>query len=367
MNATVNYSGEAIQVDAGGTYEITIDGEATAYTFNLAEAGAIPLTGTDANKKAYDFVGKKISIVRKGDTATADSAPATVEVAARPAAPTSLAASDITRIGTQITVAVQEGYEYSIDGTTWVKDEDKDGKIVFDKLDNYKDYIISYRLCATNTSFASSVKTVAVAASCSTEECSYYSDVKADEWYHPAVDYVTQVGIMQGKGNKIFEPDVTLTRAEMAQILYNYEKNVVKGGKEPENGKTTITFSDVKSGEWYEKAIAWASSNDIIEGDGVWDGNTFRPDDSVSREEMVTMLYRYMVDYLGRTDFPQAATGNPDWKSFQDYENVADWAETAFAWAVHYGIIEGDDGNLNPQSTATRAQAAKIVMVAVND
>ena len=198
---------------------------------------------------------------------------------------------------------------------------------------------------------------------CGTDECQYYDDIEAKEWYHPAVDYVTKAKIMQGHDTGDFAPDGQLTRAEMAQILYNYEKAVVNNGKEPENGKTTINFSDVKKGEWYEKAIAWASSNDIIEGDGVWDGNTFRPDDSVSREEMVTMLYRYMVKFSEKLPLP--ASGAEEWKDFPDSKNVADWAETAFAWAVHYGIINGDDGNLNPQSTATRAQAAKIVMVAV--
>ena len=202
---------------------------------------------------------------------------------------------------------------------------------------------------------------------CDSDQCKHYPDVEATEWYHPAVDYVTQARIMQGHDTGNFAPYGQLTRAEMAQILYNYQKNVVKEGNEPETGKTQIMFTDVKSGEWYEKAIAWASSNNIILGDGEGDNNTFRPDAAVSREEMVTMLYRYMVDYLGRTDFPQATTGNPDWKSFQDCEAVADWAETAFAWAVKHGIIDGDDGRLNPQSTATRAQAAKIVMVAVND
>ncbi len=202
---------------------------------------------------------------------------------------------------------------------------------------------------------------------CNGNQCERYPDVEAAEWYHSAVDYVTQAKIMQGHDTGDFAPYGQLTRAEMATILYNYQKNVVNSGNEPERGKTQITFSDVKSGEWYEKAIAWASSNNIILGDGEGDNNTFRPDAAVSREEMVTMLYRYMVDYLGRTDFPQATTGNPDWKAFQDCEAVADWAETAFAWAVKHGIIDGDDGRLNPQSTATRAQAAKIIMVAVND
>ena len=76
----------------------------------------------------------------------------------------------------------------------------------------------------------------------------------------------------------------------------------------------------------------------------------------------MTMLYRYMVTFSKKLPLP--ATGAEEWKDFPDSKNVADWAEKPFAWAVHYGIINGDDGRLNPQNTATRAQAAKIVMVA---
>ena len=199
---------------------------------------------------------------------------------------------------------------------------------------------------------------------CTTEKtCLYYTDVPVDQWYHLSVDYVTAKGIMQGEGNKTFKPEVTLTRAELATILYNYEKKIVNGGVEPVRGEANTKFSDVKDGEWYEDAIKWAASHKIVLGDGEADGNTFRPDDSVSREEMVTMLHRYVVEYLKEDFSDVTATG--DWTKFSDYKTVADWAQESFEWAVKYGIINGDDGNkLNPQNTATRAQAAKIMMVA---
>ena len=198
---------------------------------------------------------------------------------------------------------------------------------------------------------------------CTTEQtCVSYTDVPVAEWYHSAVDYVTGQGIMQGNGNKDFAPEETLTRAQMSQILYNCEKEVVNGGKEPKLGEANTIFSDVEDKEWYATAVKWAASNGIVEGDGEADGNTFRPNDPVNREEMVTMLYRYMVTFSKKLPLP--ATGAEEWKDFPDSKNVADWAEKPFAWAVHYGIINGDDGRLNPQNTATRAQAAKIVMVA---
>lgn len=189
-------------------------------------------------------------------------------------------------------------------------------------------------------------------------ECTHYPDVDAAEWYHPAVDFVTEEKIMQGHDTGNFGPEESLTRAQMAQILYNSEAQWEDD--EPALGSTVINFTDVKAGEWYEKAIKWASSNGIVEGDG---DNTFRPDDPVTRQEMVTMLYRYVVTYLH--ELPLPTEGDNQWKSFPDYEDVDDWATNPFAWAVHYGIINGDDGKLNPTNTATRGQAAKIVMVAL--
>ena len=189
-------------------------------------------------------------------------------------------------------------------------------------------------------------------------KCTHYPDVDAAEWYHSAVDFVTEEKIMQGHDTGNFGPEESLTRAQMAQILYNSEAQWEDD--EPALGSTVINFTDVKAGEWYEKAIKWASSNGIVEGDG---DNTFRPDDPVTRQEMVAMLYRYVVTYLH--ELPLPADGDNQWKSFPDYEDVADWATTPFAWAVHYGIINGDDGKLNPTNTATRGQAAKIVMVAL--
>ncbi len=207
------------------------------------------------------------------------------------------------------------------------------------------------------------VATCTVYVVCGTDKCKDYPDVDATEWYHSAVDYVTAKGIMQGHDTGDFAPEGKLTRAELAQILYNYEKEVVNEGKEPELGTIKTDFTDLEKDGWYLTAVKWAASNGIVEGDGEDEGNTFRPNDPVNREEIVTMLHRYMVEYLKRTDFTDAGA---DWTKFPDYKDVSEWAEDAFEWAVKYGIVDGDDGSLKPQNTATRAQAAKVVMVAVN-
>ncbi len=161
-----DYANEEISgFTPGASYEITVDGDSTIYQFTASENGTIPVAGSDINGTSYDFMGKTISIVKKGDQTTNDSEPATLDIAARPSIPDSVETIEtaaITRTENQITVNAKEGYEYSIDGVTWFKDEDSDGKIVFGGLDNCKEYNIYYRYAATESSFASAANTMNV-------------------------------------------------------------------------------------------------------------------------------------------------------------------------------------------------------------
>ena len=161
-----DYANEEISgLTPGADYEITVDGDSTIYKFTASENGAIPVAGSDINGTSYDFMGKTISIVKKGDQTTNDSEPATLDIAARPSIPDSVETIEtgaITRTENQITVNAKDGYEYSIDGVTWFKDDDGDGKIVFSGLDNCKEYNIYYRYAATESSFASAANTMYV-------------------------------------------------------------------------------------------------------------------------------------------------------------------------------------------------------------
>lgn len=98
LSASLDYQNEAINVGGSGTYEITISGDNTTYTFDVSEDGMIPLTGNDAEGKAYDFIGKTISVIHKGDDTAEDSDPVTLDVASRPAAPDSSEASDVEKV-----------------------------------------------------------------------------------------------------------------------------------------------------------------------------------------------------------------------------------------------------------------------------
>ena len=173
-----------------------------------------------------------------------------------------------------------------------------------------------------------------------------YRDVRADAWYADGVDYVTKKGYMQGIGNNCFAPEQSLTRAQLVTILYRMERSPYVIGRSG--------FSDVKNGTWYSDAIAWAASKGIVKG---FSSTIFGPDQPVTREQLVTILYRYS----GASPGSRSAI-----RSFPDRGEVSDFALDAVCWAVEQGIISGVSRNgksyLSPKTGATRAQFAVILL-----
>lgn len=195
---------------------------------------------------------------------------------------------------------------------------------------------------------------------CSTRKCLYYTDVVEDEWYHVYTDYAKENGLMQGTDlkAKAFEPEAQLTRAELAQILYNLE------GKPKVDVSKAMKFTDVGS-EWYTDAVNWASANGVVNGyyDEAARISSFKPDQAVTRQEMVTMIYRYAKEFKKL----QVSTGN-GWRSYKDANQVEAYAENAIAWAVENELVNGtskEEKILEPNGTAERAQIAKIMSVFV--
>lgn len=107
-------------------------------------------------------------------------------------------------------------------------------------------------------------------------------------------------------------------------------------------------FDDVSSGAWYAEGVAWAAENGIVSGYG----GQFGPDDSITREQFVVMLWRYAGS-------PEAGSQTLD---FVDADQVSGYAQEALCWAVENGILRGvGNGVLDPGGTATRAQAAQLL------
>lgn len=173
-----------------------------------------------------------------------------------------------------------------------------------------------------------------------------FVDVTEDKWYYDAVAYVYQQGIMVGMSETTFEPNTTVNRAQVVQMLYNLE------GQPQVSGDSG--FSDIWDGQWYAKAVAWASANDVAAG---YEDGTFRPTRAVTREEFAQILYNY-AKFKGYD-----LSASADLGKFPDSGQVSSWAETALGWANGNGLINGhDDGRLDPKGSTIRAQAASILM-----
>ncbi len=173
-----------------------------------------------------------------------------------------------------------------------------------------------------------------------------FTDVtEGDDWFYDAVAYVYENGIMAGTSDTTFEPYMELDRAMAAQLFYNLE------GKPAVTGDST--FSDVTSGHWAVDAITWAAENEVVAGIG---GNLYDPDSNVTREQFAQMLYNY-AQYKGYD-----LTANGDLTQFPDDSSISFWAETALGWANGNGLINGhENGTIDPQGSAIRAQAASIL------
>jgi len=167
-----------------------------------------------------------------------------------------------------------------------------------------------------------------------------FSDLDSAAWYYEAVDYVLSQGLMSGYGNGLFGPDDNLSRAQLAQILYNHA------------GRPSIAdtdqFTDVTGG-WYADAVTWAAANGIVSGYG---NGQFGPSDPITREQLVVILYRY----AGSPVPPNLAL------NFTDADTASGYALDPLRWAVEKGIISGcGDGRLDPTGQATRAQTAAML------
>lgn len=172
-----------------------------------------------------------------------------------------------------------------------------------------------------------------------------FDDVNDGAWYSPAVAYVVQKGYMTGTGNNRFEPNTSVTRAMVAQILYAMEQ---KPGFE---GKSV--FTDVPEKEWYYTAVNWAAKNGLVAGYG---NGIFGPNNPVTREQLAAILNKY-TQYK---KYNSATAG--DLSKFKDNAAVSGWAKASMQWAVGNGLISGfEDGRIQPQGTATRAQLATIL------
>ena len=175
-----------------------------------------------------------------------------------------------------------------------------------------------------------------------------FIDVPADAWFKAAVDFVGSRGIMGGAGQAdTFKPSDLSTRSMVAVILHRLEGEPAAAERSP--------FTDL-TGDWYVAAADWAYESGVVKGSS---DTTFNPDGKVTRQELVTMLYRY-AGYCG-VDVSDKA----DSSAFPDSGDVAPWALESVEWALGAGLINGrQDGGkvlLAPMGNTQRSEMATIL------
>lgn len=169
-----------------------------------------------------------------------------------------------------------------------------------------------------------------------------FSDLKKDAWYYEPVSYMLDANLMSGVGGGRFNPEGTLDRAMLCQILYNQAgKPSVSGG----------SFTDVSQSDWFADAVNWAAAEGILQG---YSDGSSGAKDSITREQLALILYRRAGSPL--------SDGAMGMAGYSDVDTISAWAADAMQWAVLSGIVNGKNGLLDPQGHATRAEAAAMVV-----
>ena len=172
-----------------------------------------------------------------------------------------------------------------------------------------------------------------------------FTDTQPDWFYSDALDYCYEKGIINGLTANTFGPGETLNRAQLVTMLYRHA-----GSPEVEGENL---FTDVPDGQFYTNAVIWASANGIVNG---YEDSSFRPGNPINRQEIVTMLHRYVVS-LGKDNGERS-----DLSAFTDLDQLMGFAADAMGWAVANGIINGiSETELGPRQSANRAQTVTIL------
>lgn len=173
-----------------------------------------------------------------------------------------------------------------------------------------------------------------------------FIDVNVSDWFYTEVRDSYIAGIMNGMTSNTFEPNTGTTRAMAVMILYRLEN-------EPDVSNSNNVYIDIDDNMWYADAIKWANDSGVVNGIGE---NKFAPNDTVTREQLATILARYSA-YKGLDDGARA-----DLTAYADNDKISQYAIDPMQWAVQNDIIRGMTATtLSPVGTATRAEIATMI------
>lgn len=185
-----------------------------------------------------------------------------------------------------------------------------------------------------------------VSLNASAASASNMTDIPSGSWYESAVRYCLNNNYMNGESETKFNPNGTVSRAQMVQVLYNLE-----GQPGYTSGHTP--FEDITPGSWYYNAVRWSEENGIADGTSA---STFEPNAPVTREQVATFFANY-------AKFKNNYSGaQSDLSKYSDQNKISAWAKENISWAVNYGLMSGtSETTLDPQGTCIRAQLAQFI------
>ena len=176
-----------------------------------------------------------------------------------------------------------------------------------------------------------------------------FADVKTSDWFYNNVRFAYTMGLMNGTSATTFSPGDPTARAQFITVLWRMSGSPVVPGSE-------CRFNDVASGAYYYEAVRWGVANGIING---YSATVFDPNGQVTREQLITMLFRYAKNYAG-DDVAKYDTTNI--LGYSDVLQISKGMTQPFQWGIGAKIISGTSATtLTPQGTATRAQVAAIL------
>lgn len=243
------------------------------------------------------------------------------------------------------------GWMYTVNGihpSVGLKDYTlKDGdRIIWHYVD---DYTLEERSASSQYYYrwleAEDISPEAYAKKQNQTDAAEFTDVSKNDWFYDDVQFVVENGLFNGTSNTTFSPNAAMNRAMLVTVLYRLE------GEPKVTGSSD--FTDVASNQWYTDAVIWATKHEIVNGYG---NGKFGPTDSITREQMAAILYRY-AQYKNYS--VRAANSLTD---YSDYTQISAYALKALKWANAEGLINGRTATtLAPQGTATRAEVAAIL------
>ncbi len=173
-----------------------------------------------------------------------------------------------------------------------------------------------------------------------------FSDVPAGCWYEEAVYWAVENNITAGVGNGKFGPNLELTRGQVVTMIWSIQGKPNPSGSSP--------FSDVPTGLWYSNAVIWAAEKGIVAG---LPGGVFKPNQNITRQDLVAILYRYAKFKYGSVSAPSNAL-----QGYSDASKVASYAREGMCWAVANRIVSGTSATtLSPLGTASRCQLVQML------